>query len=174
MIDALQHGDAMGSVWRPAEADVSIRPGWFYHPAEDARVKTAGQLVNLYLSSVGRNSKLLLNVPPTPEGLLHSADVANLTGMRERLQAMFKTNLATGRNTVSLDGRVRQVDLPTPSALGFVRLSEDIVRGQTVANAQSRDLTGRAGWTCRAALPSVTGRQNHQRGRHSPPQSDRH
>ena len=47
VIDALQHGDAMGSVWRPAEADVSIRPGWFYHPAEDARVKTAGQLVNL-------------------------------------------------------------------------------------------------------------------------------
>ena len=133
VIDALQHGDAMGSVWRPAEADVSIRPGWFYHPAEDARVKNAGQLVNLYLSSVGRNSKLLLNVPPTPEGLLHSADVASLTGMHERLQAMFKTNLASGRNTVSLDGRVRQVDLPTPSALGFVRLSEDIVRGQTVA-----------------------------------------
>ena len=133
VIDALQHGDAMGSVWRPAEADVSIRPGWFYHPAEDARVKNAGQLVNLYLSSVGRNSKLLLNVPPTPEGLLHTADAASLTGMRERLQAMFKTNLATGRNTVSLDGRVRQVDLPTPSALGFVRLSEDIVRGQTVA-----------------------------------------
>jgi alpha-L-fucosidase len=133
VIDALQHGDAMGTVWRPAEADVSIRPGWFYHPAEDARVKTAGQLVNLYLSSVGRNSKLLLNVPPTPDGLLHSADEASLTGMRERLQAMFKTNLATGRNTVSLDGRVRQVDLPRPSALGFVRLSEDIVRGQTVA-----------------------------------------
>jgi alpha-L-fucosidase len=133
VIDALQHGDAMGSVWRPAEADVSIRPGWFYHPAEDTRVKTADQLVNLYLSSVGRNSKLLLNVPPTPEGLLHSADVASLTGMHERLQAMFGTKLATGRNLVSIDGRVRQVDLRFPSALGYVRLSEDIVRGQTVA-----------------------------------------
>jgi alpha-L-fucosidase len=133
VIDALQHGDANGSVWRPAEADVSIRPGWFYHPAEDARVKTAGQLVNLYLRSVGRNSKLLLNVPPTPEGVLHGADVASLQGLHERLQAMFKTNLATGRNQVSMDGRVREVDLPTPSALAYVRLSEDIVRGQTVA-----------------------------------------
>jgi alpha-L-fucosidase len=133
VIDALQHGDANGSVWRPAEADVSIRPGWFYHPAEDARVKTAGQLVNLYLRSVGRNSKLLLNVPPTPEGVLHSADVASLLGLHDRLQAMFAKNLATGRNQVSMDGRVREVDLPTPSALAYVRLSEDIVRGQTVA-----------------------------------------
>jgi alpha-L-fucosidase len=123
----------MGSVWRPAEADVSIRPGWFYHPAEDARVKTADQLVNLYLSSVGRNSKLLLNVPPTTEGLLHAADVASLTGMHERLQAMFKTNLTRGRNRVSIDGKIKQVDLSAPSTLGFVRLSEDIVRGQTVA-----------------------------------------
>ena len=133
VIDALQHGDAMGAIWRPAEADVSIRPGWFYHPAEDARVKTAGQLVNLYLSSVGRNSKLLLNVPPTPEGLLHSADVASLTGMHTSLQAMFATKLATGRQLNSMDGRVRHVDLRSPSALAYVRLSEDIVRGQTVS-----------------------------------------
>jgi alpha-L-fucosidase len=53
-------------VWRPAEADTSIRPGWFYHPAEDDRVRTSEELFDLYLSSVGRNSKLLLNVPPTP------------------------------------------------------------------------------------------------------------
>src|SRR5687768_806764 len=35
VIRALQHGDPDGAVWRPAEADTSIRPGWFYHPEED-------------------------------------------------------------------------------------------------------------------------------------------
>ena len=131
--EALQHGDANGTVWRPAEADVSIRPGWFYHPAEDARVKSADQLANLYLRSVGRNSKLLLNVPPTPEGLIHESDAAQLSLMHARLSAMFATNLASGRNPIPVDGRVREVTLPSPSPLGFVRLSEDITRGQTVA-----------------------------------------
>lgn len=133
IIDALQHGDPNGSVWRPAEADVSIRPGWFYHPAEDARVKSADQLVNLYLRSVGRNSKLLLNVPPTPEGLIHDVDASRLAAMHDRLRAMFAVNLATGREQVSTDGRTSEVDLASPSPLAFVRLSEDIAKGQAVA-----------------------------------------
>jgi alpha-L-fucosidase len=70
---ALQHGDRDGTVWRPGETDVSIRPGWFYHPAEDARVRT-GEPRGALLHSVGRNSKLLLNVPPTRDGLLHATD----------------------------------------------------------------------------------------------------
>src|SRR4029079_8844613 len=74
IINALQHGQEDGTVWRPAECDVSIRPGWFHHAAEDARVKTADTLMNLYFRSVGRNAKLLLNVPPTKDGLLHPTD----------------------------------------------------------------------------------------------------
>ncbi len=133
VIDALQHGDPGGSVWRPSEADTSIRPGWFYHPAEDDRVKTTDQLVNLYLRSVGRNSKLLLNVPPTPDGVIHEVDAARLLGMHGRLQALFSTDLAGGSRQVSPDGRVWEADLTAPSPLGFVRLSEDIARGQAVS-----------------------------------------
>src|SRR2546430_6737597 len=62
VIAALQHGDPHGAVWRPAETDTSIRPGWIYHAAEDERVKPVDQLVGIWLTSVGRNSKLLLNV----------------------------------------------------------------------------------------------------------------
>lgn len=144
VIDALQHGDANGSVWRPAEADVSIRPGWFYHPAEDAGVKSGDQLATLYLRSVGRNSKLLLNVPPTPDGLIHENDAAALAEMHRRLQAMFAKNLAGGRDTVSADGRTREVELVTPSPLGFIRLSEDIVRGQAVARYSVAGFDGNA------------------------------
>ena len=96
IIRALQHGDPNGTVWRPGESDVSIRPGWFYHPAEDERVKTAAELVELYFSSVGRNSKLLLNVPPAREGLLHPTDVSRLGEMQQSLRRLFGTNLAAG------------------------------------------------------------------------------
>ncbi len=74
--DELQHGDPEGSVWRPGETDVSIRPGWFYHPEEDEQVRSVDGLVDLYFTSVGRNSKLLLNVPPMPEGVLHETDAS--------------------------------------------------------------------------------------------------
>jgi alpha-L-fucosidase len=94
IIRALQQGDPGGSVWRPGETDVSIRPGWFYHPAEDARVKTVDQLVGLYFTSVGRNSKLLLNVPPTREGLLHQTDAARLRAMSVQLDIIFRNDLA--------------------------------------------------------------------------------
>jgi alpha-L-fucosidase len=73
-MDLLQHVDQKGSVWRPAECDTSIRPGWFHHPAEDGRVRSVDALVNLYFRSVGRNAKLLLNVPPTRDGVLHPTD----------------------------------------------------------------------------------------------------
>ena len=84
--DMRQHGDPHGGVWRPGETDVSIRPGWFNHPAEDDKVKSVDDLVELYFTSVGRNSKLLLNVPPTRGGLLYATDVARLAAMRARLQ----------------------------------------------------------------------------------------
>ncbi|HEX6135305.1 MAG TPA: alpha-L-fucosidase, partial [Longimicrobiales bacterium] len=97
---SLQHGDPAGTVWRPGEADVSIRPGWFYHPAEDTRVKTADQLVDLFFQSVGRNSKLLLNVPPMPSGLLHETDIVRLEAMHRRLTALFDEDVdASGHVT---------------------------------------------------------------------------
>src|SRR6476619_1573424 len=94
IVESLQHGDPMGTVWRPAEVDVSIRPGWFYHPAEDDRVRTVEDLEGLYFSSVGRNGKLLLNVPPTLEGVLHSTDVARLGQLRGRLASLFAQDVA--------------------------------------------------------------------------------
>ena len=86
---SLLHGDPDGAVWRPAESDVSIRPGWFWHPAEDARVRSADNLIGLYVSSVGRNSGLLLNVPPTRDGLLHPTDVSRLAEFGARRQGIF-------------------------------------------------------------------------------------
>lgn len=134
---SLQHGDADGTVWRPAEADVSIRPGWFYHPAEDLRVRGVADLVDLYFSSVGRNSKLLLNVPPTPAGLLHGTDIARLAGMHEELTGMFRSDVAadarTGWRRTGLRSAEAEVDLGRSVPVGMARLEERIEVGQAVA-----------------------------------------
>ncbi|MGH7583615.1 MAG: alpha-L-fucosidase [Gemmatimonadales bacterium] len=132
----LQHGDPDGTVWRPGECDVSIRPGWFNHVAEDDRVKSVDQLVNLYCSSVGHNAKLLLNVPPDRHGLLHDTDVARLAGMRSALDAAFANDIAHGRHWEwRTDGHsaIGQVELGRARMVDAVDLAEDVARGQVVA-----------------------------------------
>jgi len=149
IVDALQHGHPDGSVWRPAEADTSIRPGWFHHPAEDARVKSVDTLVDLYFQSVGRNSKLLLNVPPAPSGLLHDTDVARLAGMRERLGAIFSEDLAAVRrvwwNRTGSRTAIAGIDLGREIVPSVLRLEEAIENGQTVARYRVRGATAQDG-----------------------------
>jgi alpha-L-fucosidase len=145
----LQEGDPNGSVWRPGETDVSIRPGWFYHPADDARVRSADNLVNLYFTSVGRNSKLLLNVPPTRAGLLHEIDVARLSEMHGRLNAVFANDAAAGKRVewrrTGANTAVAEVDLGRTVEVGIIDLREEIERGQVIARYRMDGLT-QDGW----------------------------
>jgi len=90
----LNSGDRPGTNWLPAECDVSIRPGWFYHASEDDKVKTPMQLLDLYYSSVGRGAVLLLNIPPDRHGRIHENDVKSLREFRRLLDATFNHDLA--------------------------------------------------------------------------------
>jgi alpha-L-fucosidase len=90
----LNTGSEDGSMWIPAEADVSIRPGWFYHASEDDRVRTPENLFSLYLQSVGRGGNLLLNLPPDRRGLIHENDVKALREWKKLLDETFANNLA--------------------------------------------------------------------------------
>ena len=94
--EVLNHGTRTGKVWRPAEVDVSIRPGWFYHAAEDDKVRTPDNLLKIYYESVGRGCNLLLNLPPDRRGLIHESDVASLRAWRRTLDATFARDLAQG------------------------------------------------------------------------------
>ena len=99
MTQSLQRGDPAGTVWLPAEADTSIRPGWFYHPAEDAKVRSVDNLYDLYFKSVGRNAKLLLNVPPNrARDCCTDVDVANLVAVSgiDLTNACVKVRLRRG------------------------------------------------------------------------------
>jgi alpha-L-fucosidase len=155
------NGHSDGAYWLPAEVDVSIRPGWFYHAKEDEKVKTPEELVHIYFESVGRGASLLLNLPPDPRGLIHESDVAALRGMRQRLDATFAKNLAAGANAVADNVRgnaplfaatnvldndrstywatddavtaaTLEIALPRPRAIDTIMLQEFIELGQRI------------------------------------------
>ena len=86
----VKRGDQLA--WHPAECDVSIRPGWFYHQSEDSKVKSLASLADIYFKSVGRNSVLLLNIPPDRRGRIAEADVARLKELRAFLDQLYATD----------------------------------------------------------------------------------
>ncbi|MBS3944695.1 MAG: alpha-L-fucosidase [Melioribacter sp.] len=80
--------------WYPAETDVSIRPGWFYHPSQDSLVKSVDKLVDIYFNSVGKNGVFLLNIPPDKSGLIHDNDIESLQGLKRVIDKTFKKDLS--------------------------------------------------------------------------------
>ncbi len=101
--DTLNRGNETGALWIPAECDVSIRPGWFYHPEEDSQVKTPDQLFEIYLKSVGRGANLILNVPPDRNGRIHAQDSTALIAFGKKLKGAFGKNLAA-KSTMAAEG----------------------------------------------------------------------
>ena len=85
----LHQGDEDGTDWVPAEVDVSIRPGWFFHEKENDKVKTPSQLLDIYYNSIGRGANLILNVPANKQGLFGEQDVAALEGFGKEIEAEF-------------------------------------------------------------------------------------
>jgi len=154
----VQHPGVGGKVWWPAECDVSIRPGWFYHARDDESVRSVESLMDIYFKSVGRNSVLLLNVPPDRRGLFHENDVSRLREFDEARARTFRRNLATGKaatadsiaggssagNAVdagpgtcwaaaSPHGPARlEVDLGRPTTFNIAEAQETIADGQRV------------------------------------------
>jgi alpha-L-fucosidase len=157
---ALLEAAARGArlVWYPAQVDVSIRPGWFYHASEDDKVKPPDQLLDIYYGAVGRNAQLLLNVPPDRRGRIHENDVQRLRELGEVLRATFakvlaQSALATSssqrdghgpgatidgdKNTywTTVDGVTSatiEYDLGEPKTFNVAMLQEQITVGQRV------------------------------------------
>ncbi len=76
-------------VWKAAEVDTSIRPGWFYHKSENSKVRSLSELTDIYFRSVGGNCTLLLNIPPDTNGLFHDNDVKRLSQLGEKIRSCF-------------------------------------------------------------------------------------
>jgi alpha-L-fucosidase len=182
-VNARQSGTGTrgGKRWLPAECDVSIRPGWFWHEKQNGQVKTPAQLMDLFYKSVGRGASFLLNVPPDRRGLLHENDVASLEGFGRKLRGTFGENLAAkarvkasgarGRTWQAenvLDGKREtcwaaregvkaaelEFDLRREVEFDVVRVREEIRLGQRVDRI-GVDVWKDGGWTAVAEATSV-------------------
>ena len=151
-------GTVDGKYWIPAEVDVSIRPGWFWHEHENSRVRTPENLLKLYFDSVGRGANLNLNVPPDRRGRIHEEDKKSLAGFRALLDELYSRNFASGARAESSSswkghGPEQVLDrkratywaaapedkdpslvlkLPEPAAFDVIRLAEPVQLGQRV------------------------------------------
>ncbi|TPW73216.1 alpha-L-fucosidase [Schumannella sp. 10F1B-5-1] len=130
-------------VWYPAEVNTSIRPGWFHHPAEDGSVTSADELFELWMRSVGGNSTLLLNVPPTRAGRIAAPDRAALAGLGERIRDFTSRRIegavdarrhAGGGNAVP----ALALEFAHPASIEAVVLGEDITQGQRIERVMVR------------------------------------
>jgi alpha-L-fucosidase len=127
----LNRGNFNGKNWIGAEADVSIRKGWFYHAEEDSTVKSGKTLFNLYLNSVGHGGNLLLNVPPNRKGLIAPEDSAALMDFRKIRDAAFKTNFFKNAISTTTQNEIA-ITLANPVTLNTIQLQEQIQFGQRV------------------------------------------
>jgi alpha-L-fucosidase len=125
---------AEGVYWYPSEVDVSIRPGWFYHDYEDSKVRSLKNLVDIYYTSVGRNSVLLLNIPPDRRGLIHEIDAERIEALGNYIAENFtESKIADEVSTWSAEaGSSREYNIKAGESVNTVLLQEDIRRGQRV------------------------------------------
>ena len=141
-------------IWYPAEVNTSIRPGWFWHENENDKVRSLEELVHIYNNSVGGNATFLLNIPPTPDGLLHENDVNRLGELGEYIEKAFRTNLLDSAEFTADNGNIEAVrqdgydeyftvpkgnttaeitaEWASPVTVGDIVMKENILLGQRV------------------------------------------
>lgn len=118
-------------IWYPAEVDVSIRLGWFYHPLQRFTLKSLNHLMKIYYNSAGNNALMLLNIPPNKNGLLAKSDVKRLRQMGKWLKKEDELLISDVKTEKSEDGFEINLKFPKQS-VDRVRLSEDTTKSQRV------------------------------------------
>jgi alpha-L-fucosidase len=139
--------------WRPVEADTPLRAyHWFWHPNDEASLKSLNDLLATYDQTVGRGAQLMLGLAPDTRGLLPDSDVARLKEFGDAVRARYAHNLALAHNpttaeaAAALDNNpdtfwsapagshhsVLEVDLPKPVTFNRTLTMEWLNDGQHV------------------------------------------
>jgi len=115
--EMLHYGLENGDSWVPAEVNTSIRPEWFYHLGEDAKIKTLPQLMDTYYNSIGRNGTLLLNFPIMPNGLINEKDEIAVLKFAKAVNEAFAVNLAGKKKATATNVRGNSKDFEADKAV---------------------------------------------------------
>ena len=126
----LHYGVEDGDVWCPGETNTSIRPGWFYHDAENGHVKSLSKLMETYYKSVGRNSTLLLNFPIDKDGLIHAEDSIRGAAFYNMIKQIFDHPLKAKFSTIN--SQLSTLTFQKPTNFNRLMIREDIRKGQRV------------------------------------------
>ena len=142
----LAMGDEQGTHWIPPEVDVSIRPGWFWHPYEAPH--SLQRLISIWFTSVGHGHGLNLNIPPDRRGLFAEEDVLQLQALRDAIAANFRVDLAQGARTEDMPAEhlARVVYLPPKTRVNCVHLEEMLTQAQAIASFEV-DVQVNGEWT---------------------------
>jgi alpha-L-fucosidase len=94
--------------WRPVEADTPLRKlHWFWHPNDEASLKSLDDLIEDYDLTAGRGAQMMLGIAPDKSGRVPDADVARLKEFGDAIQKRYHNNLvkkASLTQNQSLDG----------------------------------------------------------------------
>lgn len=128
------HGDPYAAYWCPGEADFTLRKngsfqgGWFWHAGQDDQLFSTAQLMRKYVTSVGRNTNMLVGIVVDSTGLVPEADAARLADYGREIVRQY------GHPDKSVSGRGRLIELRLDSATTIDRavLQEDIKQGERV------------------------------------------
>lgn len=123
-----------GLTFTPAEIDMSIRPGWFWHPEEEPR--SLEKLFQTYVHSYGANACLNLNVPPNKEGLIDQKDVKRLKELGDLLKKELgdrKLGVLTKKEGMPVTQPQYVVTFEQPlEKIKYVEIREDLTHGQRI------------------------------------------
>lgn len=95
--------------WRPAEADTPLRKlHWFWHPNDEASLKSLSDLLTLYDQTIGRGGQLMLGLAPDSRGLLPESDAKRLEEFGAAIANRYGTNTNLSREHAQHDPEVER------------------------------------------------------------------
>lgn len=136
-------GDPKGTLWCPGETDFPLRHngsfqgGWFWKRGQDDRMFSVPELMRKYVTSVGRNTNMLLGIVVDDRGLVPEADVRRMEAFGKAIQARW----GAPEKTISGKGRSFEMCFDVPIEVDRVAIQEDIAHGERILGYEVRGLT---------------------------------
>jgi alpha-L-fucosidase len=149
-------GDPNSTVWNPGEADTTLQNGdnWFWNPSVGLR--TLAQLTDVYHSTVGANTNLLLDIAPAPNGSIPANAKARYAEFGAWIKACYgKVAIANVTMPAAAGAGGWTVTVSNAQSADRLVLSEDLSKGQLVRAFTVEVRSATDGWRTVSTKQSI-------------------